>query len=354
MSAVKVAFLYTEVAGYFLSCAAELSKCAEVVIFRWPVNKEAPFDLSKYDRLQLKDRSEYSQDALEKELKDFNPSIIVCSGWIDKGYVKAARSFKKKIPVILSLDNHWTGSLKQKLVTATSALHLKKTFTHAWVPGHPQAIYAKKLGFDHDLLLLNFYCADSELFKKIYDQTFSEKEKQFPKKFLYVARYVEHKGIFEMWQAFKELKAELNSDWELICLGTGDEWKNRVEGEGITHVGFVQPEDMQQYIKESGVYILPSKFEPWGVSVQEFAISGFPLLLSEAIGAKWTYLKEGQNGFEFQSGSVEAIKKAMKQIMEMDDEKLIQMGRESHALGMSFTPKKWVDNLLSILDKWKS
>ncbi|MBD3637608.1 MAG: glycosyltransferase family 4 protein [Crocinitomicaceae bacterium] len=349
MLIVKVAFLYTEVAGYFLACAQELSKSAEVLIFRWPVNKEAPFDLSSYSNLTLLDRTDYSQQELEEKLHEFDPSAIICSGWMDKGYTRAAKTFNKKIPVVVTMDNHWTGSIKQHLATMTAPFHLKKVFTHAWVPGKPQAMFAERLGFTGEHLLRNFYCADANLFNEQFKRTFPTKKDRFPRRFLYVARYVEHKGIFEMWQAFSELQEEEETDWELWCLGTGDEWDNKMEHDKIKHIGFVQPTELEQYVAQTGVYILPSKFEPWGVSVQEFAICGFPLLLSNKIGAKWTYLKDGINGFEFQAGSVKAIKEKMKEVMRMTDEELVRMGEKSHEIGMSFTPEHWVENLLSIL-----
>ena len=344
MQKTKIAFLYSEVAGYFLACAKELAKNDDVLIVRWPVNKEAPFLLDEEANYQMVDKSDYSLPQLSKLLKDFNPDILVCSGWMDKDYLKVAKGFNKKIPIVLTLDNHWTGSAKQRLLCLLSNFYLKRIFTHAWVPGDVQKQYAEKLGFKGKVVK-NFYCADAPLFQEIYKRTFENKQNNVPKRFLYVARYVEHKGIFEMWEAFVQLQKENPSEWELLCLGTGDEWDSRVEHEKIKHIGFVQPTELEKYIAESSVYILPSKFEPWGVTVQEFAICGLPLLLSDAIGANEKYLKE--NGIEFKSGSVEEIKKAMKAIMQMTDEDLIEMGRKSHELGVSFTPTDWANNARS-------
>lgn len=349
MSALKVAFLYTEVAGYFLACANELSKDADVLIFRWPVNKEAPFDLSDYDHLQLLDRSEFTQEELEKKLTQFAPDILVCSGWMDKGYVKAARTFKKKIPVVVALDNHWNGTIKQRIAAMISPLYLKRIYTHAWVPGVPQAEYARKLGFRPNHILSDYYCADTQLFDQQYQQTFADKRIFFPKRFLYVARYSEHKGIFEMWEAFSQLQAEHPNEWELWCIGTGDEWENRVQHEKIKHFGFVQPKRLKEFVAQTGVYILPSKFEPWGVAVQEFAITGLPLLLSDQIGAKWSYLKEGVNGFSFRSDSVLAIKEAMFNVIKMNDKELIKMGEQSHEIGMRFDPNQWSAKIRSLV-----
>ncbi|MFT4600538.1 MAG: glycosyltransferase involved in cell wall biosynthesis [Arenicella sp.] len=346
MSSLKVAFLYSEIAGYFMSNIKELAKHHEVLIFRWPINSEAPFNFKSIANVTIKDRSEFSQDELESELKTFSPDILVCSGWMDKGYVKAAKSFKRQIPIVLTLDNHWTGGLKQRIASILSSFYLKKIFTHAWVPGDPQAIFAKKLGYSGDKLIRNFYCADVELFLNKFEESFEIKRTAFPKRFLYVARYVEHKGIYEMWQAFKELKDEGLIDWELWCLGTGDEWGKRVISEGIEHFGFVQPTEMGKYLKETGVYILPSKFEPWGVTVQEFAISGFPMMISSEVGAKHTYLSD--NGFEIKAGDKNAIKEAMLKFAKMTDAELIKMGERSNEIGLSFNNKMWVDNLIGI------
>ena len=41
----KFIFLYSELAGYMLSCMKLLneSKAVEIYVVRWPINKEAPF-----------------------------------------------------------------------------------------------------------------------------------------------------------------------------------------------------------------------------------------------------------------------------------------------------------------------
>lgn len=348
MAKAKVVFLYTEIAGYFLACAEELSESADVMIVRWPVNKEAPFELSVNSSLEIYNRNELSNDSLKELVHQFQPDILVCSGWIDKGYLKAAKSLKKKIPVIVSLDNHWTGSLKQKIAAVISPFFLKRIFTHAWVPGKPQEVFAKKLGFGTNILN-NFYCADTNLFNGLFERTFSAKQQKFPHRFIYVARYVEHKGIFEMWRAFDEFTKETETDWELWCLGTGDQWENKMDHPKIKHMGFVQPSDMEKYISETGVYVLPSKFEPWGVSLQEFAICGFPLLVSDKVGSATHFLSG--NGIQFSAGSSEEIKKAMKAIAQMSDQNLADMGRKSHELGISLTTKDWSTNLLSLIKK---
>jgi glycosyltransferase involved in cell wall biosynthesis len=114
---------------------------------------------------------------------------------------------------------------------------------------------------------------------------------------------------------------------------------------------------MEPYICETGVYILPSKFEPWGVSVQEFAIAGFPLILSDEIGSRELFLedeslrKDAGNGFEFKAGDLQALKNAMQKMMSLKEESLLKMSAKSHALGMKLTTEQWANALLSMIEK---
>ena len=56
------------------------------------------------------------------------------------------------------------------------------------------------------------------------------------------------------------------------------------------------------------------------------------------------------NGFGFSAGDIESLKLAMKKIVQLNDKELIQMAEKSHNVGMSFTNKDWVSNLLSIIE----
>jgi len=348
MTRTKIAFLYSEVAGYFMACVKSLAKEADVLVVRWPTNSEAPFQFEEIPNCTVLCKSDFSKEELQKKVVDFQADIVVCSGWMDKDYLKIVKTLNPNIKRVISLDNHWNGSVKQRVASLVSPFYLKRIFTHAWVPGTKQEKFAIKLGFKGNILK-GFYCADTALFNAKYAATFDSKRANFPKRFLYVARYVEHKGIFEMWKAFKELQEELPNEWEMWCLGTGSEWENRVKHEKIRHIGFVQPSDMDQYIKETGVYILPSKFEPWGVTTQEFAVCGFPLLLSNEIGSAEMFLSD--NGIGFKAGDVDEIKSAMRKVMSLGEEELIQMGERSHRIGMQYTTEDWAKTIINLKNK---
>jgi glycosyltransferase involved in cell wall biosynthesis len=337
-------FLYTEIAEYFLACCNELTKHGEVHVVRWPVNKEAPFQFQINEKIKLYTKTDYNAIQLKQLVDNIKPDVIICSGWIDKDYLKITKSYFKKIPTVMTCDTHWNGSFKQHLATVISRFTLLNIFTHAWVPGQIQKQYVLNLGFKEQNIETSFYSCDLNHFESIYQSQKTEKQNHFPKRFLYVGRYYEFKGIKELWQAFIELQSEQANDWELWCLGIGD--IDPISHPKIKHFGFVQPKDLANYTSQTGVFILPSRFEPWGVVVHEFAASGFPLLLSNKVGAKEQFLDEGKNGYEFEAENVQAIKQALKNIINSNETDLIAMSNYSNNLSKSISPEKWVNNLL--------
>jgi glycosyltransferase involved in cell wall biosynthesis len=345
---MTVLFLYTEIADYFIKSCETLSKNNEVHIIRWPVNTEAPFVFSFSEKLKVYDKNKFSFIELERLIKKINPEIIICSGWVDKEYLKLTKPYYNKIPTVLTCDTHWTGSLKQHLATVLSRFFLLNTFTYSWVPGNSQAYYVNKLGFKTSNIKKEFYCCDLEKFNTIYSDQIEIKKKAFPKRFLFVGRYYEFKGITDLWEAFIQLQNESPNEWELWCLGSGNIRPR--EHEKIKHFGFIQPKDLAEITKNCGVFVLPSHFEPWGVVVQEYAASGFPLITSSAVGANETFLIENQNGYSFETKNIEELKNILKKIITLSDEELLKMSESSHRVAQKINPENWCQTIKKIHD----
>jgi glycosyltransferase involved in cell wall biosynthesis len=347
---MTVLFLYTEIADYFIKSCETLSRNNEVHIIRWPVNKEAPFIFSFSEKLKIYDKNKFSFLELEQLIKKIDPEIIICSGWIDKDYLKLTKPYFKKIPTVLTCDTHWTGSIKQIIATVLSRFFLLNTFTYSWVPGNSQAYYVNKLGFKVSNIKKEFYCCDLDKFNSIYSSQIEIKKKTFPKRFLFVGRYYEFKGIADLWETFIQLQNETPNEWELWCLGTGDIQPRKHDK--IKHFGFIQPKDLAEITKDCGVFVLPSHFEPWGVVVQEYAASGFPLILSSSVGAKEAFLTDNKNGYSFEPKNIAELKIILKKIITLSDEELLRMSENSHLLAQKINPENWCNTIKEIYDEF--
>lgn len=345
-----ILFLYTELAAYTIACLQKLSEQGvEVHLVRYPVNQEAPFAFENSNAIHFYERKEFTKKGLEELVEKLQPKLICCSGWIDKDYVSVCKKYSKKLTTVLAFDNRWRGTLKQFIASIAGKLTISKYFKYAWVPGEQQVAYAIKLGFNRDRIITGFYSCDQKYFNSIFERNKKVKEDQFPHKFIFVGRYYDFKGISELWEAFVELKAETKTDWELWCLGKGD--IKPVEHPAIKHFGFVQPGDMEKFMRETGVFILPSRFEPWGVALHEFAAAGFPLLCSDEVGAGGVFLKENENGFSFHANDKNDIKSKLKQIISLSDHELNKMGEKSNEYSKRITTETWANSILNILNK---
>ena len=347
----KILFLYFELAGYFLACVNKLIELydVDVYIVRYPVNAVAPFNFKANECIRFYEYNKFTAITLIEFVKQLEPDLLYTSGWSNKNYVAASKSIQKKIPVVLTFDNPWLGTWKQYIASLIGPFYLPRIFTHCWVPGEPNARYARKLGFHGSQLLQGMYSADYDLFHNYYLQFKDKKQQHFPKRFIYVGRYVELKGLRELWAAFIRLQDESPNDWELWCLGKGDLDTVFPSHEKIKNFGFVQPDKMNKFIEQTGVFILPAYYEHWGVVVHEFAAAGFPLLCTSTTSAATRFLKNKYNGFELKPKNTESILSAFRKIIALNDTELSIMAANSASLSAKITPDTWSKTLMSLV-----
>ena len=338
---MTVLFLYTELAGYSMDCFREhlrLHPEDKIHVVHYPINPEAPFQFQIPEGVELHEKKKLGTEGIYDLIKQIRPSLILMSGWQDKAYLRLARMAGKTYRFVLCLDNTWRGTLKQWLLLLPARMILRTVAQFCWVPGEPQRNYAIKLGFDPKKVYTGFYAASLQRYREIGKK---KKTVERPKRFLVVARYIPQKGYDILWKSFISLHSEGFNQWELWCAGTGPLYEHRVQYPGIRHLGFVQPDEMEYLVSQTDVFVLPSRFEPWGVAVQEFAAAGMPLILSDAVNAHHAFLKTDENGFLFKNGDTASLKNALKTMMQTTEEKRHKMGQISAELAGMYDTHAW-------------
>lgn len=338
-------FLYTELAGYSMDCFQEhlrLHPEDSIHVVHYPINPEAPFQFQIPRGVVLHEKKKLGTEGIYELIKQIRPSVILMSGWQDKDYLRLARMAGKTYRFVLCLDNTWRNTWKQWLLLLPARIILRSITRYCWVPGEPQKKYAVILGFNPQNVFTGFYAANLQHYR---DLALKTKSQDRPRRFLVVARYIPQKGYDLLWQAFISLHKAGNNQWELWCAGTGPLHEHRVQYPGIRHLGFVQPEEMEYLISQTDVFVLPSRFEPWGVAVQEFAAAGMPLILSDAVNAHHAFLKPNKNGFLFKNGDIQSLTSALKTMMETADEQRSQMGHLSATLAGMYDIEAWSSTL---------
>ena len=348
---MKILYLYAELMGYQIPVLEQYVKVyqAEVHVIHWDKKKLTPYNPPILDNVTYYNRSEYNLNKMKVLANDLKPSIVYVSGWMDKDYLKICRLIKKNGGIVVAgSDTQWKGSLKQKLASLIFPFTLKKCFTHIWVAGTYQFEYAIRLGFKRNEIIFNSLSANTELFGEAM-RFIRDKTSNYPKQFLYVGNFRNVKGTDILIEAYKIYKEKYNGEWHLTCVGNGEYSERLLSYKNISVRSFTSQQDLVELTKEMGVFVLPSRFDQWGLVVHEFSSAGMPLILSENVGAISTFFIEGFNGHKYKNNSPEELANAMLLMSNKSKEELISMGNNSHLLSQRIDPKIAAASFMSAL-----
>ena len=344
----KIVVLQTELSGYFISCLKALAKDNEVEVLcvHWPVHLDAPFELSRINNINFISKDSLSPIELSSLIKHFNADLFYVTGWMDKDYRKYSKYFKfNGGKVVMGLDNPWESSIRQWLGVCARAFFIKPYYTYAWVAGYSQYEFARRLGFSGDKILTGLYSADTDIFGSLSEDNLENRSKTV----VYVGRFLEWKGIVELYDAFDQLVKAGKITWKLILVGNG-ELKERLQStESIEIVDFMQPINLAKLSREAGAFCLPSWRENWGVVVHEFASAGVPLLVSSSVNAAEQFVVNNFNGFVFQGADKNSLQNALIKLDRLSDDDRKVMGSRSKILSYQNSPEIWSYKLKSIL-----
>jgi len=323
--------------GYTLACLENLSKKRKtnVEVVYWDKNKLTPY-YPESPYLNFYPRSSLDYNKLIGLTQRLSPDMVYISGRMDNTYLRVARYCRSQgITTISGMDNQYLGNVRQKIAALFSPLLYRKYFDYIWVPGESQKRYALKLGSSEDRILTNLYSADYELFSKV--------NWKFSKRLVYTGRFAEVKNIERLINAFQKLELH---DWKLTLIGSGP-LENKIKSaksKNVEVISFLNPGALMENMGEGGVFCLPSLNEPYGVVVHEYAAAGYPLLVSNRVGAIEHFLQVGKNGYIFEPTNEEDLKEKLLTITSLSESKLTEMSKLSKTLASTITPTNGLMN----------
>lgn len=346
---MKVAVLWTGLSGYLNACLRELAgrNGIELFVCHSAPDANAPFDEGQFG--WITDRFTWWPDSdlesLRQKLRRFTPDILIFSGWHVPAYRRMAQESANRSWRVMTMDNPWRGTLRQRAATLVSGIYLRPLADAVWLPGERQAIFARKLGFSQSEILRGLYACDYSSFEAIHIARI-ESRTPLPRRFVFVGRLMADKGIDELMMAYRLYRSRTQTPWPLVCCGTGPMRTQLATEDGIEMEGFVQPDRLPEVLGSAGCLILPSRFERWGLVVHEAATAGRLILASETVGAAPHLAQPGYNGFIFENSDIAGLADLMLRVAAMPDSYLDEMSRASHLLSKQFSPKQWANTLL--------
>ncbi|MFN6379194.1 MAG: glycosyltransferase family 4 protein [Flavobacteriales bacterium] len=342
----RLLVLYRELAGYFVNSMNHLAdECNfEIDIVAYPVKSDAPFRFEFSKNIHLHSRTNLSAADLMLLSKSKSYDLIFCGGWSDKDYLSVVKA-NGNVASLIGFDKQWLGTWRDVLGVIYLRLKVRSLFDFAFVPGREQAQFAKYMGFKENRIFTGAYTCESHRFAKIYQK---RKNKGLSHNLIYAGRYAPEKQVTLLWDVFNELSEEF-PNWKLHCIGTGSLSNQAPQHSQIFHHGFLQGVELDNIMIDGDVFILPSSYEPWGVVVNEFALAGYPLILSNRVGAR-TALLTPQSGWEFDYRSKEDMKEKMRMAMQTSEHELRRMGEHAHQMSCMLDEKQYAASLLKMIE----
>ncbi len=173
--------------------------------------------------------------------------------------------------------------------------------------------------------------------------------------FLYCGDLSPHKGIDILLQAFARLDRE---HWVLVLVGP-----DRVSGkyqalaqklgiESETYFRGVLPAcNIATAMISANVLILPSRFDGWGVVLNEAASLSKALIGTTACGAAHHLITNNSNGYRVKPNNCRSLAVAMESYV-LNPALTGDHGLQSGVIFQQFTPDKNAERLLSTLKMW--
>ena len=200
---------------------------------------------------------------------------------------------------------------------------------------------------------VEFFIRESDKYRKEKNKV--KKELGIDKEYviLFVGRLIKVKALFTLLRGFKEAKKRFDNV-SLLIVGDGvlrkslEGFIEKKEIEDVHFAGFVSPEELPCYYAISDIFVLPSHYEPWGVVVNEAMASALPIILSDKVGSRGDLLKEGENGYCFESGNYNELADTMIRMLS-NTEKLKVMGRRSREIIKGYDYSYCEENLKKAL-----
>ena len=138
--------------------------------------------------------------------------------------------------------------------------------------------------------------------------------------FLSVGSLTHRKGMDILIRAMRALDQQTYGHVRLRIVGDGIERAALEQLAGtdprIEWAGFVGTDALPDYFMAADAFVLASRYDGWGVVINEAIAAGLPVISSNTVGAARAWIEDGVNGFLCPPNDVDAFAKAMRRLVD--------------------------------------
>lgn len=142
-----------------------------------------------------------------------------------------------------------------------------------------------------------------------------------------IGRLVRQKGYEDLLAAVAFNSVDLSDSVELLILGGGLEerkYKEMAQTMGISSiVKFLgEVENPYAWLKDADIFVMPSRWEPFGIALIEAMAAGLPVVATETDGPR-DIIEPGVDGILVSTGDVEALGQAILRLCQSPDLRVV-------------------------------
>jgi glycosyltransferase involved in cell wall biosynthesis len=276
------------------------------------------------------------------------PGIYFQSGWAYPAFCALGAEVKRAGGRVVGLsDANWRGDFRQIVLGAVAfRLRHRLHFDAMLVPGREGVRLMRWYGVPQDRIRCGMYGADPCLFGA--GKPLAER----PPTFLFVGQFIARKGTLDLAEAFLRITDGYPA-WRLSIIGGGEQRDLIPRHERISVEEFVQPEQLADRFRQARFFVLPSRWEAWGLVVHEAALCGCGLVLSDRIGSA-TDLATPANALRFRAGDVADLARALEDAARFDVARLATAEAESRRLAGQFGPARFGSEVARLVQRFFS
>lgn len=257
---------------------------------------------------------------------------VILGGWNQPAFLAAALSSRLRgVPTFFWVESTGNDARSGRLEGAKRALlGAAEGFI---VPGVAAREYLESLGVSSDRITTAPNAVDPTIFGSA-----ARSRTNGPCRIVVVARLSPEKGVDVLVRAAEGLDADV------VVAGSGPEESRlrRLAGPNVSFLGHVERDDLPQLYADADVAVIPSRSDTWGMTLNEAALAGLPLVASTVVGGSHDLIEEGVNGFRVSPDDPDALREAIRRLI--DDESFRHTaGRRSRELVAALTPDAWAD-----------
>lgn len=341
---IRVVFCWAEVSGYMAACWQALGQQPGVELHvihpERLLPRPNPFDVTplieglSHEVFDAQDPQvdRYLLDAVARRA----PDVVVLCGWIYWPYTRLVHAPPlRSARMLLGMDSPWRATLAQRFARLRLA-HFVSGLDLVITAGERSTEYARRIGVAGSRLRTGFYGFEHARFA----QAAARRGPQWPRRFLFAGRYEAAKDVATLVSAYQAYRSGVSDPWQLTCSGQGADAHLLAGVPGVTDAGFSQPSEMPALFAQHGAFVLPSKFEPWGVVIAEASASGLPVVCTDVCGAALDLVRPYYNGVLVTPGDAAGLARAMRWVHDHEDE-LRLMGQRGQELSGAFSAQAW-------------